>query len=104
MAHGEGRLAVSDPGVVADLEQAGRIAFRYLASGSTGGAADVAGGAYPANPNGSVGDIAGMCDPTGTVVGLMPHPEDHIVDWQRPSGPPGSRGSALFEAFVAAAR
>ncbi|MDE0652355.1 MAG: phosphoribosylformylglycinamidine synthase subunit PurQ [bacterium] len=104
VAHGEGRLAVSDPGVVAELEQARRIAFRYLASGSTGGVADVAAGAYPANPNGSVNDIAGMCDPTGAVVGLMPHPEDHIVDWQRPSGPPGSRGSALFEAFVAAAR
>ncbi|MCY3661427.1 MAG: phosphoribosylformylglycinamidine synthase subunit PurQ [bacterium] len=104
VAHGEGRLAVTDPGVAAELEQAGRIAFRYLASGSEGGAADIAASAYPANPNGSVDDIAGMCDPTGAVVGLMPHPEDHIADWQRPSGTPGERGSALFEAFVAAAR
>ena len=104
VAHGEGRLAVADPAAATELEQAGRIAFRYLASGSGGGTADVAAGAYPANPNGSVDDIAGICDPTGAVVGLMPHPEDHIVDWQRPSGPPGSRGSALFEAFVAAAR
>ena len=104
VAHGEGRLAVTDAQAATEMEQARRIAFRYLASGPKGGAADVAGGAYPANPNGSVGDIAGMCDPTGAVVGLMPHPEDHIVDWQRPSGPPGSRGSALFEAFVAAAR
>ena len=105
VAHGEGRFAVRDPRVATGLETAGRVAFRYLASGSAGGPGDVpAAGAYPANPNGSHHDIAGLCDPTGAVVGLMPHPEDHIVDWQRPSGPPGARGSALFEALVAAAR
>ena len=104
VAHGEGRLAVTDPAAATALAKAGRVAFRYLASGTEGGAAPAAAGAYPANPNGSVNDIAGMCDRTGAIVGLMPHPEDHIVDWQRPSGPPGARGSALFEAFVAAAR
>lgn len=105
VAHGEGRFAARDPSVVAELEKAGRIAFRYLASGSAGGnGSGPAAGAYPANPNGSDHDIAGLCDATGAIVGLMPHPEDHIVDWQRPSGPPGARGSALFEALVAAAR
>ena len=105
VAHGEGRFAVRDPDTGAGLEAEGRIAFRYLASGSAGGPGDEAAeGAYPANPNGSHHDIAGVCDSTGAVVGLMPHPEDHIVDWQRPSGPPGARGSALFEALVAAAR
>ena len=104
VAHGEGRLAVTDPEAATALHKEGRIAFRYLASGTGGGAAGAAAGAYPANPNGSVDDIAGMCDRTGAIVGLMPHPEDHIVDWQRPSGPPGARGLALFEAFVAAAR
>ncbi len=34
----------------------------------------------------------------------MPHPEDHVLDWQRPSGPEGGSGLPLFEAFVAAAR
>ena len=105
VAHGEGRFAVRDPQAATGLETAGRVAFRYLASGSAGGPGDEpAAGAYPANPNGSHYDIAGLCDSTGAVVGLMPHPEDHIVDWQRPSGPPGARGSALFEALVAAAR
>ena len=105
VAHGEGRFTARDSGIVAELETAGRIAFRYLASGSAGGnGTDPAAGTYPANPNGSDHDIAGLCDATGAVVGLMPHPEDHIVDWQRPSGPPGARGSALFEALVAAAR
>ena len=104
VAHGEGRFAVRDPQVATGLETARRVAFRYLASGSAGGPGDEpAAGAYPANPNGSHYDIAGLCDSTGAVVGLMPHPEDHIVDWQRPSGPPGARGSALFEALVAAA-
>ena len=105
VAHGEGRLATRDAETVYALEKAGRIAFRYLASGAAGGSeTDPAAGTYPANPNGSDHDIAGLCDATGAVVGLMPHPEDHIVDWQRPSGPPGARGSALFEALVAAAR
>ena len=64
----------------------------------------MAGGAYPENPNGSASDIAGLCDPSGAVVGLMPHPEDHIEHWQRPSGPQGMSGLPLFEALVAAAR
>ena len=105
VAHGEGRFAARDSSVVAELEKAGRIAFRYLASGSAGGnGTDPAAGTYPANPNGSDHDIAGLCDATGTVVGLMPHPEDHIVDWQGPSGPPGAQGSTVFEALVDAAR
>jgi len=39
---------------------------------------------YPWNPNGSVGDIAGICDPTGRVFGLMPHPERHVLPTQHP--------------------
>ncbi len=104
VAHGEGRVAVSDPEVVGILEGEGMVAFRYLSEDGRGGGDRLAGGLYPANPNGSVGDIAGLCDATGAVVGLMPHPEDHVVDWQRPGGPPGARGLPLFEAFVDAAR
>ena len=40
--------------------------------------------AYPSNPNGSQGDIAGLCDITGRVLGLMPHPERHVVPTQHP--------------------
>lgn len=104
VAHGEGRFVVSEPKVVSELKDGRQIAFRYLASGTSGGESNTACGVYPANPNGSVADIAGLCDRTGAVVGLMPHPEDHIMDWQRPSGPAGSRGLALFEALVDAAR
>ena len=105
IAHGEGRVAVIDDTTAARLED-GLVAFRYLADGARPTSDDpvVAGGAYPANPNGSVNDIAGICDDTGNIVGLMPHPEDHVLDWQRPSGPEGGSGLPLFEAFVAAAR
>ena len=86
--------------------RSGPVAFRYLADGARPTSADPvdAGGAYPANPNGSVNDIAGICDDSGTIVGLMPHPEDHVLAWQRPSGPEGGSGLPLFEAFVAGAR
>lgn len=105
VAHGEGRVAASAPDVVDDLERRGMVALRYLAAGARSVAGSgPASGAHPANPNGSVADIAGLCDATGTVVGLMPHPEDHVFDWQRPSGGPGASGRPLFEAFVAAAR
>lgn len=106
IAHGEGRIAVVDRSVSERIEVDGLVAFRYLADGPrpTSENSEAAGGTYPANPNGSVADIAGLCDETGTVVGLMPHPEDHVLDWQRPSGPVGNTGRPLFDAFVAAAR
>jgi phosphoribosylformylglycinamidine synthase len=105
IAHGEGRVAVIDESATASLEAAGQVAFRYL----NGGAAPIrqplqaAEGVYPANPNGSVADIAGLCDSSGSVVGLMPHPEDHVFAWQRPSGPDEGSGLVVFEAFVGAA-
>ena len=69
--HGEGRLIVPDPGVLRALELGRRIAATYLPrqSGAAGPAA------YPDNPNGSEADIAGLCDSSGRVFGLMPHPE-----------------------------
>ena len=39
---------------------------------------------YPDNPNGSLGAVAGLCDPTGRIVGLMPHPERHIDPLHHP--------------------
>jgi phosphoribosylformylglycinamidine (FGAM) synthase-like amidotransferase family enzyme len=93
VAHGEGRF-VADDDTVAKLEADDLVALRY-ASADGGSPA----GAYPANPNGSVGDIAGVCDATGLVLGLMPHPEDHAVPAQHPRhrrGAVGRLGTALF--------
>jgi phosphoribosylformylglycinamidine synthase len=61
---------------------------------------------YPANPNGSVDDIAGLCNAAGNVFGLMPHPEDHILPEQHPRwtrGEAGGLGIHLFRNGVLAA-
>ncbi|MAF65840.1 MAG: phosphoribosylformylglycinamidine synthase [Planctomycetes bacterium] len=77
VAHAEGRFAVADGGVVERLRAAGQVALSYVAPG--GGPAE-----YPANPNGSVADIAGICDASGRVLGLMPHPERNVSPWHHP--------------------
>lgn len=96
IAHGEGKVVARGDDVRASLGSAGLAALRYVAA--DGGPA-----AWPQNPNGSEGDIAGLCNPRGNVLGLMPHPEDHIVPWQHPRWHRGDRGGlglTLFEAGV----
>jgi phosphoribosylformylglycinamidine synthase len=60
------------------------------------------------NPNGSIDDVAGVCDATGRVLGLMPHPENHIVDRQHPNAgriePMTHLGLRLFQNAVEYAR
>ncbi len=95
VAHGEGRFVSSEAGA---LVERGQAALRYATDD-----ARPADGAYPANPNGSQCDIAGLCNPAGNVLGLMPHPEDHIVPQQHPRwarGAAGRLGLALFAAGV----
>lgn len=90
IAHGEGRFTCDDETLDA-LRAGDQIALRYAGS----------------NPNGSVDDIAGVCDPTGLVLGLMPHPENHVVARQHPRhrrGPQGGLGLRLFENGVRAAK
>lgn len=77
VAHGEGRIAARDEAALAALSAAGLIALRYA------GADDGPAG-YPANPNGSLGDIAGLTNAQGNVLGLMPHPENAILPHQHP--------------------
>jgi phosphoribosylformylglycinamidine synthase subunit PurQ / glutaminase len=77
----DGRYAASRS-TVDELEGEGRVVFRYL---------DV-------NPNGSLGDIAGISSPDGRIVGLMPHPE-HAID---PLTGPGADGLAMFRSVLEA--
>lgn len=77
VAHGEGRLAVRDRAALARLQAAGQVALRYVTP--QGGEPD-----YPANPNGSLDHIAGICNPAGNVLGLMPHPENAVRPQQHP--------------------
>lgn len=77
IAHGEGRLLMREAWQLKGLEQAGQVVLRYVdAQGNSG--------PYPINPNGSQGDVAGLCDATGRVLGLMPHPERHVLPVQHP--------------------
>jgi phosphoribosylformylglycinamidine synthase len=66
IAHGEGNY-FADPGAIAALEQNRQVIFRYTTHG--GDVSDAA------NPNGSLNNIAGICNAARNVVGLMPHPE-----------------------------
>jgi phosphoribosylformylglycinamidine synthase subunit PurQ / glutaminase len=78
---GEGRYA-ADQATVAALERAGQVVARYAS----------------AAPNGSADDIAGICNPGGNVVGLMPHPE-HAID---PLTGPSADGLGFFTSIVRA--
>lgn len=79
VAHAEGKFVPRDRETLARLEAGGQIVLRYATAEG-----DRASQQYPANPNGSVDDIAGICDSTGRVLGLMPHPERFIDRLQHP--------------------
>lgn len=85
VAHAEGKFVARDAESLAALEARGGVALRYV--DETGRPAG-----YPWNPNGSQANIAGICDPTGTILGLMPHPEDHLFPVQHPQFHRGKRG------------
>ena len=96
IAHGEGRFVTSGMATIAEADQ---VAFRYCDRDGTPAA-----GQFPANPNGSTDDVAGICDPSGLVLGMMPHPEDHVFVRQRlhRRRANGARCIPLFEAGVRA--
>ncbi len=77
VAHGEGKFIPKDRSILKKINDGNQVVFRYC---GMNGRAPV----YPENPNGSLEDIAGITDPTGRVLGLMPHPERHFVFTQHP--------------------
>ena len=94
VAHAEGKFLPRDDAVLANLRENDQIVFRYVAP--DGSAPD-----YPANPNGSVDDVAGVCDPTGRVLGMMPHPERYVLGyhgprWTREGLKPEGDGAPIF--------
>jgi phosphoribosylformylglycinamidine synthase len=105
VAHAEGKFVPRDERVLKQLDEAGQLVLRYTSDPQSGGASGEV--PYPANPNGSVADIAGVCDATGRVCGLMPHPERHIEPTQHPrwtrrtEQPPQGDGLRVFQNAVA---
>jgi len=118
VAHAEGRFVPRDQAALDRLQSEGRLLLRYRArrappAESTAAKAPDTGPAdrrepvpYPDNPNGSTADVAGICDRTGRVLGLMPHPERHIEPTQHPRWTRGEAatvgdGLAVFHNAVA---
>lgn len=81
IAHAEGRFVVRNDAFLAEWEQSGQIALRYADSDGNTGTELLT---PPENPNGSVQNIAGLGDPSGRVLGLMPHPERFLFATQHP--------------------
>lgn len=75
VAHGEGRFVTRSNDELRALDAAGQLVLRY-ADDATGAAT---------NPNGAMGDVAGVCDTTGRIFGLMPHPERFVDATQHPA-------------------
>ncbi len=92
--HGEGKFyATAD--TIERLFQNNQVALQYADLNG-----NPANGAWPSNPNGSLSDIAGICDPTGRIFGLMPHPEafNHFTnhpDWPRRKLALARRGESI---------
>jgi len=101
IAHGEGRFVPADDNVRKALWDNGQVALVYTRPDGS-----AASGESPHNPNGSVDDIAGVCDATGLVFGLMPHPErythpTHHPAWTRQKPlPDEGRGLQIFRNAV----
>jgi len=101
IAHAEGKFVPRCDTTLSQLEEAGQLVLRY---------ADEKGGSdgqleFPANPNGSIANVAGVCDETGRTLGLMPHPErfidpTHHPRWTRGEGGTEGEGLQIFRNAV----
>jgi phosphoribosylformylglycinamidine synthase subunit PurQ / glutaminase len=96
VAHGEGRFVARDEATLNQLRDGGQLALQYAPlSPSTNGDSVTSLDQplpYPDNPNGAQLNVAGMCDATGRIFGLMPHPERHVDSTQHPRWTRGEAG------------
>ncbi|MCK9197738.1 MAG: phosphoribosylformylglycinamidine synthase subunit PurQ, partial [Syntrophales bacterium] len=98
--HGEGKFIVRDESILTRLHKEHRIAVQY--SGSDDGTPTMT---YPENPNGAIDAIAGICNNTGRIFGLMPHPEAYLhrtnhPRWTREDLPEMGMGLIIFQNAV----
>ena len=97
--HGEGKFIPRDQEIGKTLWDNGQVVFQYTSPDG-----DTSCG-YPQNPNGAVDNIAGICDPTGRIFGLMPHPEAYLFPqnhprWTRETIPEEGMGVQIFRNAV----
>jgi phosphoribosylformylglycinamidine synthase len=94
--HGEGRFLAQNPEVMNRIEKSSLVSMRYC---DPGGLRTLD---FPQNPNGSENAVAGLCNPSGRIFGLMPHPEAaitfyHYPDWTRVREEAGRKGTPIPE-------
>jgi phosphoribosylformylglycinamidine synthase len=104
VAHSEGRFMFAkekEKQLLERLYENNQLVLRYCNKNG-----EYAEGSFPANPNGSFHDIAGICNPEGTIFGLMPHPERAFYWWQQPDWtrqkqmPEYGDGKLIFESLI----
>jgi phosphoribosylformylglycinamidine synthase I len=92
VAHGEGQFVLA--GDISQVQASGLVPLVYIAR--DGDPDEIV--AYPANPNGSANNVAGVCNARGNVFGLMPHPERYVHALQHPQrrSQPNGYGDGLL--------
>jgi phosphoribosylformylglycinamidine synthase len=83
VAHAEGKFVARDRDTLSRLDAAGQLVLRYQARNPSDGNVGES-VPFPDNPNGAMAHVAGVCDPTGRVLGMMPHPERFVEGTQHP--------------------
>ena len=79
--HGEGKFVTDDPNLMDRWAESGQLVARYVDPSNEYPSASDNILPYPISPNQSWRNVAGVCDPTGLVFGLMPHPEANHSTW-----------------------
>jgi len=100
IAHAEGKFVPRSDSILDQLSSNNQLALKYCRPGGLNGHVP-----YPHNPNGSTAHVAGVCDETGRIFGLMPHPERHIDPthhprWTREGLAEKGEGLIVFENAV----
>ncbi|MDD2852963.1 MAG: phosphoribosylformylglycinamidine synthase subunit PurQ, partial [Desulfuromonadaceae bacterium] len=95
--HGEGKCLCDSAATLARIEDGHLAVLRYSDAGYTEAATE-----FPVNPNGSTNAIAALCDPTGRLMGMMPHPEAFVhytqhPRWTRETLPEEGDGLVLYK-------
>jgi len=97
IAHAEGKFVARHEAVLDSLQEGQQLALKYCNPDGQNGQVE-----HPHNPNGSQRHVAGICDVTGRILGLMPHPERHIEathhpQWTRRGAVGPGDGLVIFE-------
>jgi phosphoribosylformylglycinamidine synthase len=97
MAHGEGKFMVKDQSILDAMYANDQVVFKYVLPNG-----EPANGKFPFNPANTTDDITGVCDPSGRIFGMMPHPERYLLKenhprWTSGDGSDSYNGNLIFK-------